>query len=336
MKNRVSRFAALAFAATLTLGACSTGISGSAEEGKVMILSLNQSESHPSFIALEAFGERLKERTSGRWDILVYPNETLGAQQEVIQLVSDGSVDMAIASGPQLENLNPEFATLNLPTVFDSIEHQIDVLGNQEIVGELFSSLEDSKSLTVLGGLTQGDRNVYTVEGPIVVPQDLNGMKIRVQESDLHIAMINAMGGSATPMSYGEVYTALQSGVLDGAENNEVSYVTQKHHEVAQYVARTRHLVGLDYMLINSDLMNSMDPADREILTEEWRVTVDNHVELWLKNTDEAIAEAEANGSKFNDVDTEAFAKALAPVVENALTSDSARELYDNIRKAAK
>ena len=138
----------------------------------------------------------------------------LGAQQEVIQLVSDGSVDMAIASGTQLENLNPEFSTLNLPTVFDGIDHQIDVLGNEEIVGELFSSLEESKNLTVLGGLTQGDRNLYTVKGPIIEPADLAGMKIRVQESDLHIAMINAMGGSATPMSYGEVYAALQSGVL--------------------------------------------------------------------------------------------------------------------------
>ena len=101
---------------------------------------------------------------------------------------------MAIASGTQLENLNPEFSTLNLPTVFDGIDHQIDVLGNEEIVGELFSSLEESKNLTVLGGLTQGDRNLYTVKGPIIEPADL--------------------AGSATPMSYGEVYAALQSGVL--------------------------------------------------------------------------------------------------------------------------
>lgn len=300
-----------------------------------MILSLNQSESHPSFIALTEFGERLEERTEGRWDIMVYPNETLGAQQEVIQLVSDGSVDMAIASGTQLENLNSDFGTLNLPTIFDGIDHQIAVLGNDEIVGELFSSLEESKHLTVLGALTQGDRNIYTVEGPVVEPSDLNGMKVRVQESDLHIAMINAMGASATPMSYGEVYTALQSGVLDGAENNEVSYVTQKHYEVAKYVARTRHLVGLDYMLINSELINSMPDEDRAILIEEWNNTVAHHVEVWLNDTEEAIATAEANGTQFNDVDTEAFAAALAPVVENALSSDNARELYNKIREAA-
>jgi tripartite ATP-independent transporter DctP family solute receptor len=301
-----------------------------------MVLSLNQSETHPSYIALTGFGERLKQATDGRWDIKVYPNETLGAQQEVIQLVSDGSVDMAIASGTQLENLNPEFATLNLPTVFNSIEHQISVLRNPQIVGELFSSLEESKNLTVLGGLTQGDRNLYTAEGPITKPADLAGMKIRVQESDIHIAMVNAMGASATPMSYGEVYTAMQSGVLDGAENNEVSYLTQKHNEVAKYVARTRHLVGLDYMLINSELMAKMNPQDREILKAEWQQTVDEHVTLWKTDTQSAIDKATASGTKFNDVDEEAFRKALAPVVEGSLKSDKAHELYDNIKEAGK
>lgn len=335
MKLRALRWVAGACAAALALTGCTAGVSGNAQEGKTMVLSLNQSESHPSYIALTDFGERLKAATDGRWDIKVYPNETLGAQQEVIQLVSDGSVDMAIASGTQLENLNPEFATLNLPTVFKGIDHQISVLRDKGIVGPLFSSLEESKDLTVLGGLTQGDRNLYTVKGPIKEPKDLAGMKIRVQESELHIKMINAMGGAATPMSYGEVYTALQSGVLDGAENNEISYVTQKHNEVAKYVARTRHLVGLDYMLVNSTLLEEMTPEDRAILETEWQKTVDEHVKLWNADTEKAIESAKASGTKFNDVDKAAFDKALAPVVESALTSDDARELYEKITEAA-
>ncbi|HJX77489.1 TRAP transporter substrate-binding protein [Glutamicibacter sp.] len=336
IKRRILRAIAVASTALLALSACSSGVSGTAEEGKTLVLSLNQAESHPSYIALTSFGERVKERTGGRWDIKVYPNETLGAQQEVIQLVSDGSVDMAVASGTQLENLNPDFATLNLPTVFKSIDHQMKVVGDDNIVGELFSSLEESKNLTVVGGLTQGDRNIYTVAGPVTEPEDLRGMKIRVQESDIHIAMINAMGGSATPMSYGEVYTALQSGVLDGAENNEVSYVSQKHNEVAKHVALTRHLVGLDYMLINSDLIKSMNPEDRKIFDEEWQQTVTEHVELWNTQNDAAIASAKKSGSKFNEVDTAAFTKALKPVVDNALTTDDAHKLYDNIQEAAK
>lgn len=334
MKVRFLRLCAIGLALILPLSACTSGVSGKAETGKTLVLSLNQSEDHPSYVALTDFGERLKAATDGRWDVKVYPNETLGAQQEVIQLVSDGSVDMAVASGTQLENLNPHFGVLNLPTTFKSIDHQMKVISDPSIVGDLFTSLEDSKHLTVLGGLTQGDRNLYTVSGPIKEPADLHGMKIRVQESDVHIAMINAMGGSATPMSYGEVYTALQSGVLDGAENNEISYMTQHHNEVAKHVARTRHLVGLDYMLINSETYNAMTPEDRKIFDAEWDQTMKMHTQLWKQETAQAITEAKASGSKFNDVDEAAFAKALTPVVKAFLKSPADHELYDAIQEA--
>ncbi|WP_417217572.1 TRAP transporter substrate-binding protein [Arthrobacter sp.] len=334
MKMRFLRLCAVGLALLLATTACSSGVSGKAETGKTLVLSLNQSETHPSYIALTEFGERLKAAMDGRWDVKVYPNETLGAQQEVIQLVSDGSVDMAVASGTQLENLNPHFGVLNLPTTFKSIDHQMSVIKDKSIVGDLFTSLEASKHLTVLGGLTQGDRNLYTATGPIKKPADLHGMKIRVQESDVHIKMVNAMGGSATPMSYGEVYTALQSGVLDGAENNEISYVTQHHNEVAKYVARTRHLVGLDYMLINSETYNGMTPEDRKIFDAEWSKTMTEHTTLWKKDTARAIQQAEDSGTKFNDVDKAAFDKALAPVVNGSLKSPADRELYDAIQEA--
>lgn len=336
MTARLPRLIAVGTALVLALSGCSSGASGNPEKGKTLVLSLNQAESHPSYIALADFGERLSSATDGRWDVRVYPNETLGAQQEVIQLVSDGAVDMTIASGTQLENLNAEFGVLNLPTVFASIDHQMDVLGNPDIVGELFSSLEESKRLTVLGGFTQGDRNVYTVRGPIVEPSDLKGMKIRVQESDVHIKMVNAMGASATPMSYGEVYTALQSGVLDGAENNLISYITQHHNEVAKYYAFTRHLVGLDYMLINSDIYHDMTDADRAIFDEEWAQTMVEHTKLWKEQTEVAQKQAEEHGTMFNEVDQDAFAAALAPVVEGALTSPGDRALYDKIQEAKK
>lgn len=335
MFNRLARVAAAATALVMGLSGCSSGVTGNPEDGKTLILSLNQAETHPSYVALVDFGERLSTATDGRWDIMVYPNETLGAQQEVIQLVSDGSVDMAVASGTQLENLNSSFGVLNLPTVFSSIEHQMDVIADDEVVGELFTSLEDEKALTVLGGLTQGDRNLYTVTGPITTPADLAGMKIRVQESDVHIAMINAMGGSATPMSYGEVYTALQSGVLDGAENNEVSFVTQNHNEVAKYVANTRHLVGLDYMLINTDVYRQMSDADRALFDEEWQATMAFHAELWVEETEASISRAEERGTTFNDVDVEAFTEALRPVVEANLRTDADKALFDSIQQGA-
>jgi tripartite ATP-independent transporter DctP family solute receptor len=323
-------------AMALALTACGGG-SGSADggaDGKTMRLALNQTETHPSYIALDSFGERLSESTEGRWDIDVYANETLGAQQEAIQLVSDGTVEMAIVSGTQLENLNEDFRVFNLPQVFDDVEHQMKVVGDEEITGELYSSLEDQK-ITVLGGFTQGTRSVYNTEKPINTPEDLAGMKIRVQESDVHMKMIELMGGSATPMAFGEVYTALQSGVLDGAENNEISYLTQKHNEVAKYFSNTNHLVGLDYLVINTDVLAEMSEEDRAAFDAEWDAAVTEHTDLWLSETDAAIKELEAAGTEFNDVDAEAFRTALQPLIDEYVTTDSAKALYEATRAAA-
>lgn len=301
--------------------------------GTTLRVALNQSEDHPSFVALQHFGQRLGERTGGRWNLDVFPNENLGAQQEALQLTSDGTVDMAIVSGTQLENLNRDFVVFNLPHVFDSVEHQMRVINDEAIVGGLYSSLED-RNLTVLGGFTQGTRSVYS-NRPIIRPADLAGMKIRVQESQVQSRMVELMGGAATPMSYGEVYTALQSGVLDGAENNEVSYVTQKHYEVAQHFSRTDHLVGLDYMVANHQRLSRMSPPDRAVFDEEWEAAMREFTSLWTEATEEAIAEAESKGVQFHAVDGRAFREALAPLTKESLTTDTARRVYEATRAAA-
>src|SRR5699024_10226417 len=144
------------------------------------------------------------------------------------------------------------------------IDHQTAVLNDESIVGELFASLEPERRLRVLGAFTQGSRHIYTDRGPIDGPDDLAGLKIRVTESDVFMELTRALGGSPTPMAYGEVYTALQAGVLDGAENNEVSYVTQRHYEIAPHFTLTNHLVGLDYVMANVDRLENMDETDQE------------------------------------------------------------------------
>lgn len=302
---------------------------------KTMRLSLNQTEEHPSTISLEDFSTRLDEATEGRLNVDVYPNETLGAQQEALQMVSNGSVEMAIVSGTQLENLNDDFAVFNMPLAFDDVDHQMSVLKDEEVVGDLFTSLEESQSITVIGGFTQGERHVYTTFGPIETPADLAGKKLRVQESDLHLAMASALGAEGTPMAYGEVYTGLQSGVLDAAENNEVSYFTVKHFEVAPHFSKTTHLVGLDYMIVNTDTLNGMSEEDRETFLNEWEATMDFHTNLWGEKTDEAIAEAEAGGATFSEVDRDAFAEALAGLKDQFLTTDSQKALWDATRELA-
>ncbi|MEY8039033.1 TRAP transporter substrate-binding protein [Saccharopolyspora cebuensis] len=336
MIGRPSRLAAALGALVLVLTGCATGAAHSGG-GTTLRLALNQSEDHPSFTALENFGERLGERTGGRWNIDVHPNSNLGSQLETLQLTSDGSVDLAIVSGTQLENLDRDFVVFNLPHVFDSIEHQMEVINDPGIVGDLYSSLEH-RNLTVLGGFTQGARSVYSSRGPVTAPADLAGQKIRVQESEVHSDMLDMMGGSATPMSYGEVYTALQSGVLDGAENNEVSYVTQKHYEVAPHFSRTEHLIGLDYLVANTGRLARMPAADRAVFDAEWNATMREFTALWARATEDAIAELRSRGVRFHEVDAAAFREALAPLTERALdeAGASARTLYERARAAAR
>ena len=329
----VRRIGAAGAVTALVLGLAACGDSG-ASDVTILRVSLNQTEDHPSYIALANMSDRLEEQTDGRLRLDIFPNETLGAQAEVLQLLSDDIVAMGIISGSQMENLSLDFRVLNLPGVFDSVEHQMPVVHDPEIVGELYTSLEDSNSLTVLGGFTQGSRHIYT-KSPVESLDDLAGVKIRVQESELNLAMIRALGGSPTPMAFGEVYTALQSGVLDGAENNEVSYVTQNHYEVAPYLSDSNHLVGLDYMVASTEALEGLDPADRELVEAEWVNTYEDHTQLWAEATDQAIADAEAGGATLTQIDPEEVRVALEPIAEDFLVTPEQQQLYDQIRAAA-
>lgn len=318
--------------ATAGCGGGSTGDSG--QQKTILRLALNQTEKHPSYVALSSFSERLEKATDGRYTIDIFPNEVLGAQQEILNLMRNGIVDLAIISGTQLENINKDFQVFNLPAVFDSVEHQTKVINDPAITGGLFTSLEESNRLTVLGGFTQGERNLYT-KSAVNTPADLAGKKIRVQESPVMLATIDAMGGSATPMAYGEVYTAMQSGVLDGAENNEVSYFTQKHFEVAPYYTYTKHLVGLDYLVSNTDSLLKMWPEDKALFDREWTATYHEFNDLWAKATQEAIEGATKGGARFAQIDTAPFDAKLKPVAESFLRSDVQKQIYADTRKAA-
>ena len=334
-RRRTAATATATALSVVALTACGTSLEPGTNEGDVLHLALNQTESHPSYVALSHWADHLEQHTGGRWTIDIYPNETLGAQAEAMQLVSDGSVEMAIVSGPQLENVNPDFIALNLPTTFDDIDHQMRVVADESVVGELYSSLERTNNITVLGGFTQGNRSVYTTSGPVESPADLAGQKLRVQESELHIAMAQALGASATPMAYGELYTGLQAGVVDAAENNEVSFASQRHFEVAPHWSYTNHLVGLDYLIINTDMLRSMTPEDRAVLDEGWDRARAEHVELWRQATEEAVAAAEAGGATFHEVDDTVFDEALEPLADRFLTTETQRRIYEDARAAA-
>jgi tripartite ATP-independent transporter DctP family solute receptor len=337
-------------ASVIALGACSAGTGtttdssadsssgGSAPAANAdtitMKVAFNQPETHPQYIVMDELGDKLFEATDGAYDVEVFPNETLGAQRETIELVQAGTLEMAYIGGPLLENFNPDFVVFNLPFVFDSPEHQSQTTNDPAIVGDLYSSLED-QGIKVISAFHGGVRSVYNSEKPINVPADLEGMKIRVIESDTNIEMMSLMGGTGTPMGQGEVYTAIQSGIIEGGENNELIYSGLKHSEVAKYYSYTRHLMFPDYLIISPDVYNAMSPEVQEIFTDLLAEARVHEAELWTEQIEVAVADAEAAGAVFNEVDAEAFAEAIAPLTEQKLTTDVTKTIYDQVRSAA-
>ncbi|MCM3390180.1 TRAP transporter substrate-binding protein [Ureibacillus chungkukjangi] len=312
-----------------------SGEASSSGETQVLKVAFNQPENHPQYKAMEEFGEKFKELTDGAYEIDIFPNELLGAQRETVELVQTGTIQMSIVAGSLLENFNEDFAVFNLPYVFESAEHQMSVLSDEEIVGDLYSSLKD-QGLYVAGAFHSGVRNVYNSKKPINTPEDLKGLKIRIIESDTNIKMMEQMGGTGTPMGQGEVYTAIQSGVIDGGENNELIFANLKHAEISPYYSYTNHLMLPDFLLINSQLFDGMSEEHQQIFKDELAKAIDHEVEMWDEDAKKAIADAEAAGATFNEVDVDLFRKATEPVVQEKLTSENAKKLYEKVREAAK
>jgi len=317
---------------TMALASCSA----SAEDGggeTVLRVAFNQDINHPQAQALLQLSEELKTQTDGRYALELYTDETLGDQAATIEQVQSGTIDLAVVAGSLLENFEPDFSVVNLPYLYESPEHQMSVLNNPEVAGGLYDTLQDD-NIQVLSAYHGGVRNVYSSDGPVETPADLSGQKIRVIGSDTNVRMMELMGGVGSPMAQGEVYTAIQSGVLDGAENNELIYSTLSHDEIAPYYSRTEHLMMPDYLVTSPTVWDGISEEDRAIFEELLTASVDTELELFGAAVEEAAAAAEEAGAKFSEVDTEVFREATRPLHEELVTSEVAQTVYDAIEAA--
>ena len=333
-RNKVVTFLAMASVSALALTACgSTGGDAAKGNTKVFKVAFNQSKTHPQAQAILEFGKQLKTQTNGAYEIKLFADELLGSQAETIELVQTGSVDMAIVAGSLLENFNPDFSVLNLPYLYDSQAHQMKVLNDKSIVGELYSSMDDKK-LQVLTAYHGGVRNAYTKKGPVNIPADLKGQKVRVIGSPTNVRMMELMGGKGTPMAQGEVYTAIQSGVLDGAENNELVFADMAHSEISPFYSYTKHLMLPDFLITNPTLLKSMSAEHRATFDKLLTTSVDSELALFDKAVVTAKKKAEAKGAKFSEADVEAFRTAVKPLYTEKLTTSATKAIYAKIDAA--
>jgi tripartite ATP-independent transporter DctP family solute receptor len=297
-------------------------------------LAFNQTEAHPQYKAGVEFGKRLLEATGGCYSIKVYANETLGTQAAVINNVSDGSVAMSWIGGPPLEAMNPDAIVFNLPYMFAGYDAQTAIFADESVVGDFKNATVAGKRVKVLTGVFAGIRNVYGKKA-VRNPADLAGQKIRVQQSDSQVKMIQLMGAVATPMGQGDVYSALQTGTLDGAENNETVYDALKHDEVGKFYSYTKHLMIPDYLIMSADVLEKMPEADRKALLDLVPGIAKIANEGFKNFVEDSIAKAKAKGATFvTDVDVAAFRNAVAPLVKESINNPVRQKLYDAIQAA--
>ncbi len=250
--------------------------------------------SHPVHQAMVFMSERLSEKSRGQMQMDIYPSGQLGGERELIELLQIGSLAMTKVSASPMESFVPEMKLFSIPYVFRSEQHLWQILKGQ-IGRDILLAGQDFR-LRGLGYYDAGSRSFYTKENPVNSPVDLQGLKIRVMKSQTAVQMVQALGGSATPISWGELYTALQQGVVDGAENNPPSFYLSKHYEVCKYYSLDEHTSVPDILLISTVVWKSLSKEQQGWLQESVDESVIYQRKLWKESTDHALTEVKKAG----------------------------------------
>lgn len=325
-------------AAVLALGVlagCGAGKSEEANSDKRIIrIGHNQSMDHPTHISLTAFKDYIEENLGDKYVVEVYPSELLGSQTDMVQLTQTGAIDFCVASNAILETFSKNYEIFNLPYLFANPEAYHAVMDDEKITDQLFKSTEKA-GFEAVTWIDAGTRNFYTVKKPIESPADLKGLKIRVQQSPTNVEMMRLLGGSATPMGFGDVYTALQSNIIDGAENNELALTNNGHGDVCKYYSYDMHQMVPDILIGNYKFLKELSEDEREIFEEGFKIVNTVERKEWTKAVEQAKDKAEnEQGVKFYYPDQEPFVEACKPLHEMVLNSNpDIKPIYDAIQE---
>jgi tripartite ATP-independent transporter DctP family solute receptor len=272
-------------------------------------------EGYPNVVAMQHLGEKLETATDGRITLMMFPGAVLGDEKSMIEQTQVGAIDILRTSLGPVGPVVPEVNVFNMPFVFRDEAHMRAVIDG-EIGDELLAKITASPTkLVALGWMDGGTRNLYTKE-PVRNQEDLKGMKIRMMGNPLFVDTMNAMGGNGISMGFGELYSALQTGVVDGAENNPPTYFTQNHYSVAPYYSLTGHLMIPEIFVMSKVTWNKLSAEDQALIKKLAREAQLEQRELWDAKVAESIAAVKKAGVEFIEVDKKVFYDATAPVRE--------------------
>jgi len=310
-------------------GLLAAGLSFSALASTTLKISHNQDRNHPVHKSMKHMADEVKKLTDGEVKIRIYPNGQLGTQRESMELLQNGALDIVKSNASELESFEPAYGAFNIPYIFRDRDHYYRAMESD--VGEKILASSYDKGFVGLTYYDGGARSFYANK-VINSPADLKGMKIRVQPSPTAVNMIKLMGGAATPLAYGELYTALQQGVVDGAENNPMAMTTSRHGEVAKVFSQDEHTMIPDVLVISAKVWDGLPVDQQQALKTAAKNSMQYHKTLWTEMTETSIKKAEDSmGVKYVKVDKQAFIDAVKPMHDQALSNPAIAEYVQGI-----
>ncbi|WP_085522980.1 TRAP transporter substrate-binding protein [Tuberibacillus sp. Marseille-P3662] len=311
---------AAVISALLLTGACSgaetvTGNEVSAKETKTLTLAHIHNDASPVYHSLEAFADKVEEKTNGSVQIKIYAEGVLGGETKVMELVQSGVIDMTKVNGGVVSKFDNQFSVFSLPYIFRNKKHFRSFM-ETDTVKQMYKGLEDAG----LRGITYydaGARSFYTRNKKIKTPEDLKGLKIRVMKDVTSIETMEMLGAAPTPMSATEVYTSLQQGIIDGAESSPIALTDANHGEVAKQFSFDEHTRIPDFLIMSDASWDKLSESEQQALLEAGKETTKDHNKRWDKMIEKSIKQAkEEMGVEFSHPDQAPFRKKVQPLIE--------------------
>ncbi|KGJ03213.1 tripartite ATP-independent transporter solute receptor, DctP family [Paracoccus halophilus] len=318
------------------VGLLATAALATAAAAQECEVTLRSSDTHPdgypTVEGVRAMAAEVKEKTEGRICIEVFPASQLGEEKDAIEQTQFGVIDMVRASFGTFNDIVPETQLFSLPYLFRNQDHMYKVMDGP--IGDELAAGFAEKDLIALAYYDGGARSFYNSQKPIDSIDDLSGMKFRVMQNDVFVDMMSALGADATPMPYGEVYSSIQSGVIDGAENNYPSYDSSGHAEVAKYYTLDQHLMVPEVVAVSKLSWEKLSPEDQQIMREAARNSAVIQRQLWADQEKASEENVVADGAEIiKEIDKTPFIEAMAPVYEKYVTTPEAQDLVKRIQE---
>ncbi|WP_033784053.1 TRAP transporter substrate-binding protein [Pantoea sp. 9140] len=299
---------------TCVASALAAMIASATATAQVIKVAEVQPAGYPTVVALQHMGDKLKQATDGRLEMKLYAGGVLGDEDQTLQQVQLGAIDMIRVSLAPVTSIAPETSVLTLPYIFRDVNHMHNVLDG-DIGREIADKFDNDPNarMVFLGWTDAGERNMITKK-PLAKPDDLKGMKIRVQNSAISLATLKAMGANPVAMGVSEVFSAMQTGVVDGTENNPPTFVAHNYMPVAKYYTLSGHFIQPEMILFSKRAWDRLKPDDQALLKKLGKEAQDEERQLWATYTEASIAKMKAGGITFQQTDRDFFVKATQPV----------------------